>query len=625
MKTLAAAAIGVMVVVAGAGEHSLLRGQSDSPLSGSAQLALTLALRARASPARPDGEITRAVGALIGSASPAILGQLPYTNHDQFAAAEARLTERLADSTAPRAAAARALEALARRNRRLGSLSEETLALLKKGARWGLPDMSAPAGEPIARECFAALMAAGAVDAPLIEAALAEDSAQFRRLGALALFGTGATLPDSGRTRLVRVALADRDYTVRYDALRAWIRRETAAGGCGPIADALADESQHVALAAIDALADRCLAGDEAEPLTARLAGELRTPPDIGSWHREAHALVAAAARVPDRAAAALPAFRTHNVWQVRMYAARAAAVLKDVFTLEKLAYDDNDNVREAALEPLQRLTGADSEPAFIAALARKDYQLVRTAALGLKGRTADKTVVAALAAALDRITAEKKDTSRDTRLALLERLHEAGPSQAGRFEKLLTDFDPRIAEDASAALRALTGVEKPAAPRPLRPEAVPTRKPPMRPLLARVELDTGRYFEIRFDTTVAPLAYSRISQLVREKYYDGLTFHRVVPNFVIQGGSPGANEYAGAARFIRDELSERPHARGTVGLSTRGRHTGDAQIFINLADNRSLDFEYTVIGEVLPAQMPVVDGIQEGAKIVRVQLLPDR
>ena len=215
-----------------------------------------------------------------------------------------------------------------------------------------------------------------------------------------------------------------------------------------------ADQSLHLVLAAIDALGDRCVAGDEAEALTARLLGELRTPPDIGSWHREAHALVAVAKRAPDRAAMAMGAFRTHNVWQVRMYAARAAEPLKDVFTLEKLAYDDNDNVREAALVPLQRLAGADSEPAFIAALGRDDYQLVLTAALGLKGRATDKYVVAALAGALERITAEKTDTSRDTRLALIERLREAGRSQAPLFEKLLADFDPRIAAEASAALR---------------------------------------------------------------------------------------------------------------------------------------------------------------------------
>ena len=591
--------------------------------SPAAHLALALTLRANARPDQPDPEIAATVSQLVLTAPPAILGQLPFSTVEQFETAETRLVAMLEDATGPRAIAARGLEALARRNRKLRPLSNETLALLKKGAAWELPAMSKPADEPIARESFAALMAAGVVDGPLIEAALGEDSALYRRLGALALFGTGATVTGADRTSLVRVALEDRDWTVRYDALRAWIRRETEANGCGPISDALADSSLHLVLAAIDALGDRCVSGEEAEPLTVRLVSELRTPPDVGSWHREAHALTAAAKRAPDRAAIAMPTFRTHNVWQVRMYAARAAEPLKDVFTLEKLAYDDNDNVREATLLPLQRLVGVErSLPAFIAALGRDDYQLVRTAAIGVKGQTTNKYVLGALVAALERITAQKSDTSRDTRLALMERLREAGPLQAPVFEKLLTDFDPRIAEEAVAALRGLTGAERAAAPRPLSRSELIDRKNES-PLMARVELQGGRPFHIRFDTGVAPLAYGRILRLVREKYYDGLTFHRVVPNFVIQGGSPGANEYAGDKRFMRDELSARPHSRGTVGLSTRGRHTGDAQIFINLADNRTLDFEYTVIGEVEPRDMPIVDTIQEGTRITTMRMVP--
>ena len=568
-------------------------------------------------------EIRRAVDNLLPAAPPAVLGHLPYSSLDQFRAAESRLAALLELANAPRVTAARALEALARRNRKLAQLTGETLALLRKAAAAELPFMRMPDDEPLAREGFAALMAAGVVDAPLIEAALGDSTAGFRRLGAFALFGTGATLSDADRTRLVRVALNDRDWTVRYDALRAWIRREATEHGCGPIADALSDESQHLVLAAIDALGDRCTGGDEAEALTLRLVRELRTPPDIGSWHREAHALVAAAKRVPDRAAAAMPAFRNHNVWQVRMYAARAANVMKDEFTLENLAYDAHDNVREAAIVPLQRVKGAAGEAALIAALGRGDYQLLLTAANALTNRSSDKYVGAALVAALERVTAERKDTSRDTRLALMERIREGGKSQAPVFEKLLTDFDPRIAAEAAAAIATLTGVQKAAAPAPLPRDSPQKARETGSPPVARIELDSGGSFDIRFDTATAPLAYSRIVRLIRDKYYDGLTFHRVVPNFVIQGGSPGANEYAGDARFMRDELSARPHSRGTVGLSTRGRHTGDAQIFINLADNRTLDFDYTVIGEVNPAHMPVVDAIQEGARIVRMRLIP--
>ena len=593
-------------------------------LSGAAYLGLALTLRANVTPDQPDEEIARAVNGIVSSAPPAILGQLPYSTVEQFEAAQGRLAAMLEDVKAPRAIAARALEALARRNRKLGRLSDETLALLKKGAAWELPVMSRTADEPLARESFAALMAAGVVDGPLLAEALGADSPLYRRLGAFALFGTGTTVTGDERTKLVRVALEDRDLTVRYDALRAWVRRETQANGCGPIAEALADSSLHLVLTAIDALADHCVNGEEAEPLTARLISELRTPPDVGSWHREAHALVAAAKRAPDRAAMAIPAFRTHNVWQVRMYAARAAEPLKDAFTLEKLAYDDNDNVREATLVPLQRLVGVDrSMPAFIAALGRNDYQLVRTAAIGVKGQTSNKYVLEALSSALERITAQKSDTSRDTRLELMARLREAGASQAPVFEKLLTDFDPRVAEEASAALRGLAGAERAPAPR-LMPRNDLLERASSPPLMARVELDTGRSFDIHFDRNVAPLAYARIRRLVGDKYYDGLTFHRVVPNFVIQGGSPGANEYAGSSRFMRDELSTRPHSRGTVGLSTRGRHTGDAQIFVNLVDNRILDLEYTVIGEVEPVHMSIVDTIQEGTRMTRVRMVPE-
>jgi cyclophilin family peptidyl-prolyl cis-trans isomerase len=92
-----------------------------------------------------------------------------------------------------------------------------------------------------------------------------------------------------------------------------------------------------------------------------------------------------------------------------------------------------------------------------------------------------------------------------------------------------------------------------------------------------------------------------------------------VAPNFVIQGGSPGANEYAGEPHYMRDEVGL--HYRGTVGISTRGRDTGDAQIFVNLIDSPRLDHNYTVFGTVV-AGMDVVDNILEGDVIERIELV---
>ncbi|MGE3190756.1 MAG: peptidylprolyl isomerase, partial [Vicinamibacterales bacterium] len=117
---------------------------------------------------------------------------------------------------------------------------------------------------------------------------------------------------------------------------------------------------------------------------------------------------------------------------------------------------------------------------------------------------------------------------------------------------------------------------------------------------------------DIRQLLAAAPLSALRVATRAGEGYYDGLTFHRVVPNFVLQGGSPGANEYMGDARYMRDEVGLVSHNRGTVGISTRGRDTGDAQVFVNLVDLPRLDHIYTVFGEVVSG-MDVADQVLEG------------
>ena len=86
----------------------------------------------------------------------------------------------------------------------------------------------------------------------------------------------------------------------------------------------------------------------------------------------------------------------------------------------------------------------------------------------------------------------------------------------------------------------------------------------------------------------------------------------------MIQGGSPGANEYVGYREFMRDEVNG-ANVRGTVGLSTRGRNTGDAQFFVNTVDNPRLNDDYTVFASIADNEMPVVDAIQEGDVMRRI------
>lgn len=580
-----------------------------------AALALLVTLRAHAR--QPDAQTDAAVDEVLGlTDAPVVLAHLPYRTSAQVEHAETRLLARSSDPKAYPALTS-AFEVLARRHRKLHRLTPGTIGFLKRGVSRSLPFMD-PKDDETPKMALAALASAAAADEDVISTGLRDRDEQVRRLAMVALNAAGASVDASIRTRLAGEALRDTSHLVRYEAVRGWGRHVTVANGCDALVNALSDSNLHVVLLALDELGQRC---PEDEGITDRLAGEARTPPTVGGWQRESHALVALARRAPDRAALSMPAFTAHDVWQVRMYAARAAASMNDTQSIERLAYDGHHNVREAALAPLRRLKGSGSDAAFVAALAGTDYQLLRTAAIALKGAPPGTYVANALASALERVTKERKETSRDTRLALIERLREVGgKEQRTLYERLLKDFDPQV---ATAAAEACTDVStSPCVPSAelLRRPTPPTSEELTTRVRAIVELDTGRRFSIIFHPDEAPLACVRFLRLARSHYYDGLTFHRVEPAFVIQGGSPGANEYAGDGPFMRDELGG-SHRRGTIGVSTRGRDTGDAQIFVNLVDNPRLDFEYTVFGHVSADQMPVVDEIQEGSRILRVSV----
>ena len=503
-------------------------------------------------------------------------------------------------------------------NVRLKEFDEETVAYLRTVVIGRRRDYS-PAERIKAMEV---LVAGRGVDAETLRAATkATDPAlaptafiELRRLAAVTLGGAAATIAPTERADLLITLLADRYQAVRIEAVRAWARQESRESGCQRLLDTMRDPSLSVVLAIIDALGDACRNDLN---VTDRLTSEA-TAPGPNEWHRASHALVALAKRSPGRAFVPLLGGHVRHVtWQVRMYAARAAAMANDISSLETLAYDDEDNVREATLAALRRLKGDEAEPYFVAALARSDYQLLRTAAIELKGAKPTPELTTGLLEALRRVTAEKKETSRDTRIALLERLQElGGPDQAGALVPLLRDFDIPVAQLAGVVIQQWTGTPHEIDPQLLPRPAVPEGDLPSEP--ARVAMKSGKVFYIRLRTNEAPLTVGRFVRLARAGYYNGLTFHRVVSNFVIQGGSPGANEYAGDALYMRDEIDVVPHVRGAVGLSTRGRDTGDAQFFINLIDNPRLDFEYTMFGLAGPMDesKDVISDIQEGDAI---------
>jgi len=303
------------------------------------------------------------------------------------------------------------------------------------------------------------------------------------------------------------------------------------------------------------------------------------------------------------------------------MYAARAAGVLGLNRELEMLWADAIDNVKEAALAAMLELKLPNASTAAIASLERKDYQLILTAVRALEDKSNADRAAQPLINALGRITAEHKDTSRDPRMAILNRLQSYGSAtHAVDLEGYLKDFDPAIAQRTAEILTEWTGKPRTATPQPMTPPGVTTAMvTALRGKSLRFHMAGRGYFDVGLDVDAAPLTAIRIARRAGEGYYNGLTFHRIAPNFVIQGGSPGANEYTGDDFFMRDEVGL--HVRGTVGISTRGRDTGDAQVFVNLIDSPRLDHIYTVFGTVVTG-MDVVDGTLEGDVIERVELV---
>ncbi len=451
--------------------------------------------------------------------------------------------------------------------------------------------------------------------------ALADPDVQMRRLAVLA----APNVVDAGaRRRLLVRALADSHFLVRMEAVRAW--RRFLPSDCRPVAAAAHDAAPHVALAAIDALGG-CEPSDEVRSVLASLVRPAPRQADRvsgrASWHTHAHAVVSLARVDAPAARQIVRDAVAHPIWQVRMYAARAAAVLRDTAVLWRLSDDAKGGVREAAIQGLSTVVGHAADSIFVQALASSEYHVVLAAANALRGTRAPGVVLPALLRTLVRLTSTGEDNSRDPRAAVLQRIGELGDrSSESVVERYLTDFDPAIAQQAAEIVTRWTGRSvAPAAVRIERVSSELARVATGSPIDLRITMAAasgGGRFVVRLRTEAAPATAQRLIELAERGYYDGLSFHRVEPAFVIQGGSPGATEYIGNSPFMRDEVDLASHVYGTVGISTRGRDTGDAQIFVNLADNFRLDHDYTVAGTVTEG-MSVVDGILEGDVIERV------
>jgi cyclophilin family peptidyl-prolyl cis-trans isomerase len=133
--------------------------------------------------------------------------------------------------------------------------------------------------------------------------------------------------------------------------------------------------------------------------------------------------------------------------------------------------------------------------------------------------------------------------------------------------------------------------------------------------------LDTRKgTIQIELAVLDAPVTAHNFITLARRGFFNGLRIHRVVPDFVVQDGDPRGDGEGGPGYSIRDELSDLPYLRGTVGMALGGKDTGGSQYFLTISPQPHLDGGYTVFGRVVKG-LEVMDAIQQWDTIDRVRV----
>jgi peptidylprolyl isomerase len=143
------------------------------------------------------------------------------------------------------------------------------------------------------------------------------------------------------------------------------------------------------------------------------------------------------------------------------------------------------------------------------------------------------------------------------------------------------------------------------------------------------LDLDYGRV-TIKLRPDLAPGHVTRMKELVREGFYNGLIFHRVIEGFMAQTGCPKGTGTGGSGQKLKAEFTDEPFERGTVGMArAQSPDSGDSQFFIMFDEGSFLNGQYTVWGEVVDG-MELVDKIKRGEppskpdKIKKIQVASD-
>jgi len=317
--------------------------------------------------------------------------------------------------------------------------------------------------------------------------------------------------------------------------------------------------------------------------------------------------------------------------WRVRQ--AVASALAENLgeraapFLLPMLT-DPDVRVVPAVLAALTRARGPDAAPTLQDHVQHADMGVRAAAVEGLatleakSGTDFTQTYARAFEASL-------KDLDIETRMGIVAAVAKSRNAETSGLLRRIVGSDP------SRAVRqqALAALSEGFAP----PDEEAIRPADARRLASVYEPEAGALYsprvliitrhgiiEMALDIVDAPLTTSSFVRLARAGFFNGLTFHRVVPGFVIQGGDPRGDGYGGPGKTLRCEYNTRPYGRGAVGMALAGKDTGGSQFFIALEPQPHLDGAYTQFGQVLSG-MEVVEKIRPGDVIERIDVFDGR
>lgn len=376
-------------------------------------------------------------------------------------------------------------------------------------------------------------------------------------------------------------SLGDLEPAIRAEAIRSL----GLAGRVDLLGDAVfQDASAHVRAAAADALG-----AADAKALAHRLKPLLSE----GSTLVRGQALLAAGKLLGEEAAALLSKERTNPDWWVRSRAFLASAALASARTeLEAAVQDKDPRIGASALEALAQSNGPGLEPILGSILSDPASTLeLRGTAADAAGEKKAPVLLRALARAWENSTGREWSEVRDSIKKAVEETAKAHP-------------------DASAVSLAPASAE-------------PYREPEWlgrAGSTATVILKTGRgEIEIVL-APEAPIHGAAFLEGVVKGRYEKTPWHRVVTNFVVQGGDPRGSGWGDAGFSLRDEISPLKFERGVVGMPKAGKDTGGCQLFVTLVPTPHLDGRYTVFGRVTRG-MDVVDLLEPGDLILGAAL----